>query len=1237
MREIRLYGELGRRFGREHHFEVATPAEAIKALCHQVKGFKAYLREHREDPFAVLVDRVSLGEGEFSGPVGRMETIKIVPVVAGGSNGLKMVAGAVLIVVGAVVNAYFPGSGTPFIQMGVGLMIGGVVGYLTQAAAPTSASSTADSEPTNYTFGSPRVTNGQGYPVPLGYGKFRVGGALISSGIASESFQSLGFGGMAPDDSGTKGGDGNSVPWAWSVAPESDTEASGISEQLRFIQALSEGPILGLVNGLQSVYLDDTPIQSPSGSFNIHGINLAMSSGTANQAAIPGFPSIETPYDVSVKVTNAGGAIARTISTPNLSAVRIRIKYPSMQTVDKTTGDVSAASAQISVTIQNANYNGGVAYPVTLSEGGTCKIKSSSAYTKAWRIELPQGISGPWTISVTRVTEDSTSNYLMNDTWWADYTELTDELLRYPYTAVMGISVDAKSFNSVPELTAECYLRIIQVPSNYDTDTRTYSGIWDGTFKWAWSDNPAWCWYDLATNTRYGCGTFLQASGMDKWALYDIAQWCDEQVDNGLGGKEPRMTMNIFIQTQEEAIKVLSELASCFWGIAYYAAGSVTAVADWDKEPVALFTNANVQDGKFTYSGSAKKARHTSAVVTWMDPSLGYATNQEIYEYEDARSRYGYNPLTGTAIGSTSRGQSRRFGQWEVLSEFFGTDTVSFTAGLDGSLLLPGDIFQVQDNHRAGSTRWGGRLWGGCTTTTINLDGAVALEVGKNYYLKVWGADGSVAVRQVLSGPGTWAAITTAPFDAEPSAMAVWVLQEEADAKLYRAISISEKSGLGHDITGLLHVPEKYSLIGVGNDFETATTDNPEYPRPVNLAAGVSISSTSGVLSVRVTPTWEPVQNYTPSSYQLAYRYQGGAWTPLPVQGLGAEITGHGLGLYEFKCYAVYRTRKSAAATWSITADITGNPPNVTGLTWAYKGTARISWDAVNDARGVDYEVRMGTTWDTAMVLGRFSGLTFDAVAAGTYWVAAYFMGLYSVTPASVIIPASGIPQNVVQTWDEKATSWAGTFGGGCAADGLGAICLTSGLTGTYEVPTSHVVDIGTAQPCSVSVAYLASTSSLNNDWDSQTNFDAWADVDGNVPGMGTVTIQIALSQNGTTWGDWQTFIPGSYLARRFKLRAVLTRADTTVTQYLSALSWTVDMPDRTAKGTGVSVSASGLAVTFSPAFQVIPNVQITITNMQAGDIVTFPVVPSTSGFTVKITNGGTGVARTINWTALGY
>lgn len=1233
MRTVRLYGEAGRRFGTVHQLDVASPAEAVRALCSQHKGATKYFRGHH---FAVFTGKVNIGAEEVGAPVGRGEAIKIVPVVSGGSNGLKIVAGAVLIVVGAVISAYGGGAGAPLMKMGFALMLGGIAGALSQAATAPTAAKALD-EPTNYTFGSPKVTTGQGNPVPICYGKHRVGGCLISSGIDSEAYQSLGFGGFAPDDGGTQGGDGNATPWAWSIAPEDDDSASGISEQLRFIQALSEGPILGLANGLKSVYLDGTPVQSISGSFNVHGISMAMVSGTANQAAIPGFPSIETPYDVGVQVTKDGGAIARTITTEGLSAVRIRMRYPSMQTIDKATGDVTPATAQIAVTIQNSSYNGGAPEAVRLSGDGICKIKSASAYTKAWRVDLPQGYTGGWTISVSRVTDDSTSNYLLNDTYWSDYTELTDDLLRYPYTSLIGVSIDAKSFSSVPELTAEIRGRVVQVPENYDPETRVYTGLWNGTFKWAWTDNPAWCWYDLATNTRYGAGAFLTAS-LDKWSLYEIGQWCDVMVPNGLGGLEPRMACNIYIQSQAEAIQMLSELASVFWGIVYYSSGYVTAVADWEKEPVALFTNANVKDGEFQYAGSAKKARHTSAVVTWVDPNLGYGANQEIYEYEDARIRYGYNPLTVTAVACTSRGQARRFGQWSVITEYLCTDTVSFTAGLDGSLVVPGDLFQVQDNHLAGSVKWGGRTAPGSTTSSICVDREVVLSPGYSYYLRVWLEDGTVATRQIMSPAGTWLMLEVDPLPSAPGPGAVWMVQRESESATYRAISVTE-NGMEFDVVGLLHDSQVYDLVGVGNDFEDESQDNPEYPRPVNLAAGVAISATSGVLSVRVSPSWSAPLGYSPSTYELAYRYNGGAWTSAYVQGLGAEITGHGLGLYEFRCFAIYRTHKSAPDTWSTVAEITGNPPDVTGLTWAYRDdAARLSWDAVEDGRGVSYEVRLGSTWETGMVLGRGDFLTYDAVAAGTYWVSAYFMGLYSDTPTSIVIPASALTQNIVQTWNEQSTSWPGSFSGAAAADGLGAVYLTgAGLTGAYEVPASHVVDIGTPQPCRVSVAYQASTTNLNNDWDSQADFDAWADVDGLMAGYGSVLIQIALSQDGSTWGDWQTFIPGTYLARRFKVRAVLTRADTTVTQYLNALSWTVDMPDRVEKGTGVAVGTGGLAVTFSTAFQIIPNVQITITNMQAGDVITFPVSPSASGFTVRITNGGSGVARTVNWQALGY
>ena len=308
-------------------------------------------------------------------------------------------------------------------------------------------------------------------------------------------------------------------------------------EYARVLDLVSEGPIEGLVDGLKSVFLDDTPVQNSDGTLNFSGLILQSVSGTGTQAPIPGFPSVETETSVTTKVSVAGGPVTRTISTAGVSAVRVKIKVPALKVINTKNGKESGATVNFKVEIQAASYNGGVWTQVKLDGDdywGEITGKFGTPYTRSYRIPLPS--AGPWQVRVTRLTVDAPDAYTQNETWWDSYTELTDARLCYPHSALFALEVDSQQFRSIPRRAYEIKGRIVKVPVNYDPATRVYTGIWNGTFKDAWTDNPAWVFYDLATNTRYGAGNYLDASLIDKWTLYQCAQYCDELVDNGRGG-----------------------------------------------------------------------------------------------------------------------------------------------------------------------------------------------------------------------------------------------------------------------------------------------------------------------------------------------------------------------------------------------------------------------------------------------------------------------------------------------------------------------------------------------------------------------------------------------------------------------------------------------------------------------------------------------------------------------------
>lgn len=663
-----------------------------------------------------------------------------------------------------------------------------------------------------------------------------------------------------------------------------------VVEYGRLVDLVSEGPISGLVNGLKSVFLDETPIQNSDLTMNFRGLNVVGVKGTNTQAFLSGFPSVESEASVNTQVTT-GSAVVRSITTSGANAARVKIRIPALQNINATSGQATGTSVIIAIDVQN---NGGGFATQVLANSGVIGGQFDTPFTRAFRVSLPG--TGPWDIRVRRITADSGSAYLQNDTWFDSLTAIVDSKLRYPNSALFGLVVDAKQFRSIPARAYEIKGRIISVPTNYDPVARTYAtsgagttgGVWDGTFKQAWTNNPAWVWYDMATSGRYGAGSWLDASKIDKYALYTIAQYCDVSVSDGKGGTEPRFTCNAYIQTRQEGIKLLNDLASVFRGMTYWAEGTVVPVQDVDASPAAVFTAANVEDGGFTYSGTALKARHTAALVTWNDPANGYRQAKEYVEDAAGIARYGLNVAEITAFGCTSQAQARRAGVHLITSELTQPETVVFRAGLDGTVVLPGDIILVQDPFRA-AQRFGGRAAAGATTTVVPLDSSVTLAPATSYQLSVAMPDGTVATRAISTGAGTVSSLTLgAALPSAPAAGSIWVISVVGAMSLWRVVSISEVEPTKYEITALAHNPSKYATI----DSTTVTEPTPS-PTPTQLApvTGLSASYSLQVLKDQLRSTlkasWTGTANAT--GYIAEYSEDYKPWVRMEVSGLMAQ------------------------------------------------------------------------------------------------------------------------------------------------------------------------------------------------------------------------------------------------------------------------------------------------------------------------------------------------------------
>ena len=758
----------------------------------------------------------------------------------------------------------------------------------------------------------------------------------------------------------------------------------------RVIDVISEGEIEGLVDGLKSIYLDDTPIQADDGSMNFSGVTVAWRNGLPTQSYVPGFAAVENEIAVATEVKNVA-PVVRAISNKNLSAVRVTVSVP--QLFYQSTGDLSGTSVEIAIDINN---NGGGWQEV---KRDTISGKTMSRYQRSYRIDLPA--PGPWQVRVRRISGDSTQANLQNKTFWDSYTEIIDAKLRYPNSALVAIQIDAAQFNRIPRRGYDIRGLRVRVPVNYDPQTRTYSGVWNGQFKIAWTDNPAWCFYDLLTNERYGLGQYLDEGQIDKWALYEIARYCDERVPDGFGGMEPRFTCNLYLQTRQEAFTVIQQMASVFRGMAWWANGTLTCAQDAPSDPVALFTAANVIDGMFTYSGSSAKQRHTVALVTWNDPADMYRQKVEYVEDEDGIQRFGVRETEIVAMGCTSRGQAHRVGRWLLYTERMETETVTFRAGLDAALVWPGAVIAVQDAARAG-VRFGGRVMA-ATTTTVTLDAPVTIEAGKSYTLSVMLPDGTVGSRAVSNAPGSTTVLTlAAALPDVPVVGAVWVLAaSDLAPTLWRVVALREVDGHQVEVTALVHEPGKYAAIE--RDIVLEQTPTSVYVRsiepPTNLRLEVArYESAPGVMGWRGTLSWQAPREA--ARYRVMYRREADQSYIVETDQTSIDIAPMNTGAWLFEVRAISadgRVSRAASLSQAVTGETLA--PEQAAVSISAKGvlfgiavtvsTAAQTW--LQSDRIFIYRATSASGRDTALKIGEITtpyGQIIDAPmrAGDAYW-----------------------------------------------------------------------------------------------------------------------------------------------------------------------------------------------------------------------------------------------------------
>jgi len=694
----------------------------------------------------------------------------------------------------------------------------------------------------------------------------------------------------------------------------------------KILVALGEGEFSGQLTG-KDIYLDGTALENADGSQNFSGVTWEFRAGTQAQKYIQGIPGTENEISVGTEVSSAT-AWTRTFTNTQLSAVRLRLKWPSLFKQEDD-GDLVGNSVNYAIDIQT---DGGT-WTTVLNTSVTGK--TTSGYERSHRIYLPQAGS-TWTIRLRKITADANSAKIGDTMTLQSFTEVIDAKLRYPNTALLYIEFDSSQFNgSIPQISCEPRGRVIRVPDVYDPDTRTYSGTWTGAFKWAWTDNPAWIFYDLVVSDRFGLGDRLTAANIDKWTLYQVAQYCDQQVPDGKGGSgtEPRYTCNVYIQERNEAYTVLRDFAAIFRGMTYWGGDQIVALADMPRDVDYSYTRANVVDGRFTYSSSTTKTRYTTALVSWSDPGNAYADAMEPVFEQALVARYGFNQLEMTAIGCTRQSEANRKGRWGILTN--NKDRViSFDVGLDGNIPQPGYIIAVADELLSGKVM-GGRI-SAVNGRVIKLDRVADAAAGDRLILNL--PSGASQSRTIQAVNGESVTVTTA-YSETPQAEAVWVVESDGlYAQQYRVVSVSDNDDGTFSITGAWHDPDKYARIDTGAIIDQRPVSvippgNQSPPANIVISSFSVVQQNISVETMRVS--WDQAQNAI--AYEAQWRRNDGNWVNVPRSSTASfDVPGIYAGRYLVRVRAINAAEISSGWGYSEEKTLTGkvgNPPKPVGFT----------------------------------------------------------------------------------------------------------------------------------------------------------------------------------------------------------------------------------------------------------------------------------------------------------------
>lgn len=1077
---------------------------------------------------------------------------------------------------------------------------------------------------------------------------------------------------------GRKGGKGGGGGVAYAPYEAPNTLQS--RNLVRIVDLISEGEVVGLVDGAKSIYFDDTPLQNADGSYNFQGVTFETREGLPDQDPILGFPEVETEVPVGLDVTVAGGPVTRTVAGDDLDAVRVKIRIPNLSHLQSDGVSSGLYGTSVAFSIEVAPDGG----PFVVAVSTTISGKTVSTYEREFRIELPAGGS-PWQIRVTRLTADSTESVLQNRILWSSYTRVTDVKLVYPDSALVGLQVNAEQFGqSIPTRSYDYFGLIFEVPSNYDPETRGYTGIWDGTFQLAWTDNPAWVFYGLATNERWGLGRFVDPDQVDKFGLYTIAQYCDGLVPDGSGGEEPRFTFNGVMNEQVDAISALNAIASAFRGMPFWSSGATMVAQDAPADPVKLVAPANVIDGQFDYQGTALKARHSVVYVTWNDPADGYRAVIEPVEDPELITRFGVRIKDVLAVGCTSRGQAHRYGRWILDAERYATEAVRYRTGFDHADLRPGDVILIADPARAG-VRLGGRL-ASATVGEAVLDAAIELEVGETYELSVELPTGEVETRAVTTGAGTTATLQVSPdFSAAPNPHAMWaVTASNVEPVPYRVMGLAELEKNVYEVTALQHDPTRYDRVE--RDMELpqpsfSVLPSGALPTLDGLAVSEYLYLVAGTVLAGATLSWSPPRDGRAQLFEVEVTRPGAAgFQPLGfVSSVSIEVRDVQAGAHTFRVRALsFLGQKGPWSTLETSLFALAAPPadvenfHVESVLGAQVLSA---WTPNTELDLAGYRIRrhpsvFSPSWGGAGLLAEVSAGASSALLPllpGTYLIVAYdTSGKESENAATLTVGAAGETTigNLLFTFEEHP-DFDGVFTDTAAVGGLlflepegtdsmdgwdsleEVVALVLGSAeafepeGYYDFDADSLVDLGGVFETQLEAILVYSPERAGNSMASWLVLEDVESLAGatNEQADAVLQYQITLDDpaGSPVWGDWIDFTATLVSLRGIRPRVKMRSLDGLSTPVATEVGIRIGMASRVEAAEGVAVGTGGLRVTYGSAFYAVPALVVTGQNLSAGEI---PEVTNKdeTGFDIRfLDSGGSPVARTFDWNATGH